>query len=222
MITLKKNCRLTFLASLLALSFGSVQAQGNTGSSASSPTGAPQNGAASQAAQNTQATTSQTDQTGSYPAITEGSASGTGVPRDNVGSSGVSGNQAAQQGAANQQGPNAAAVYMMVPVEVVTANAATQGGCWVKLYDAQNFGGESLTLVGPTSVKDMSGPFGINWDDRVESVQTGQKAILTVFDDDDFEERAAQFKPGQQVADVSKRMGFFDEFGSIKVDCLEN
>lgn len=219
MITLKKNCRLTFLASLLALAFGSVHAQGNTGSSASSATVAPQNGTASQATQGTQAPTSQTDQTGSSQTITEGSASGTSTPRGNVGGPG-GGNQTAQQGGGNQQGPNAAPVYMMVPVEVVTANAATQGGCWVKLYDTQNFGGESLTLVGPTSVKDMSGPFGINWDDRVESVQTGQKAMVTVFDDEEFEDRVAQFKPGQQVADVSKRMGFFDEFGSVRVDCL--
>jgi hypothetical protein len=220
MITLKKNCRLAFLAWLLALSFGSVPAQGNTGSAASSTTGAPQNGAASQPTLSTQATASQNGQTGSSEAIKEDSASGTGVPGGHVDSSGVSGNQAPQQGAANQQSPNAASVYMMVPAEVVTGNAPTQGGCWVKLYDAQNFGGESLTLAGPTSVKDMSGPFGINWDDRVKSVQTGQKAIVTVFDDEEFEDRVAQFKPGQQVADVSKRMGFFDEFGSVRVDCL--
>jgi hypothetical protein len=110
---------------------------------------------------------------------------------------------------------------MIVPPGVATAETPMERGCWVRLYDAENYAGESLTLSGPTTINDMSGPFGINWDDRVESLQTGPRAVLTVFDDDDFEDLVTQFKPGQQIPDVSRRMGFFDEFGSVRLDCQQ-
>jgi hypothetical protein len=207
MVTLKKNFRLTFLASLLALGFGGAHAQDSAGDLV-----APQTGSA-------QATTQSGVPGQSAQSLQQ---HGTNVQSGNAISSGAGANRQTQQATAAQQDPGAAVVYMMVPVEVATAGAPLQRGCWAKMYDAENYAGESLTLAGPTTINDMSGPFGINWDDRVESVQTGPQALLTVFDDEDFEEPVAQFKPGQQVADVSRRMGFFDEFGSIRLVCQRN
>lgn len=154
---------------------------------------------------------------------------GTGMSSDQAGQSGTSGQSgtAGTSGAGKGQGGQAAAgkgkgtptVFMLVPVEVAAADNSMKQGCWVRIYDRENFLGETLTLIGPTTLADMSGPFGLDWDDRVNSIETGPKAMVTVYDDPGYEEQVAQFKPGQKVADLSKRMGFFDEFASIRVNC---
>ena len=65
----------------------------------------------------------------------------------------------------------------------------------------------------------MSGPFGLNWDDKVDSIEVGPKASLTVFDNEQFKDQVAQFKPGQKVPNISKALGFFDEFASVRLSC---
>lgn len=118
--------------------------------------------------------------------------------------------------------PAAAVVYMLVPVDVAMKGSPMLSGCWARIYDRENFSGENLTLAGPISLADMTGPFGINWDDRVKSIETGPAATVTVYDNENYRDLVAQFKPGQRVTDVSKRMGFFDEFASVKVDCRKS
>lgn len=67
----------------------------------------------------------------------------------------------------------------------------------------------------------MSGPFELNWDDRVDSVEIGPGATLTVYDNQKFTDQVAQFKPGQKVPDISKPLGFFDEFASVSLTCAK-
>ncbi|MCC6070792.1 beta/gamma crystallin domain-containing protein [Massilia sp. GCM10020059] len=110
-------------------------------------------------------------------------------------------------------------VFMLVPVDVAAKQSATKGGCWAKIYDGENYMGDTLTLTGPISLADMTGPFGLNWDDKVNSVEVGSKATLTVFDNEAFRDQVAQFKSGQKVPDISKKLGFFDEFASVRLTC---
>ncbi len=142
-------------------------------------------------------------------------------------SSGASSSGASQSGKASQsassQSKNAGPVYLLVPVDVANNEPNMKNGCWARIYDQENYLGDTLTLAGPTALPDMdtNGFFGLNWDDRVDSVELGPKATLTVFDNENFTDRVAQFKAGQRVADVSKRMGFFDEFGSVRLECQQ-
>lgn len=116
-------------------------------------------------------------------------------------------------------GTAARPVFMLVPAETAGKDSPLKSGCWTRVYDGENFTGDSLTVVGPVSVSEMSGPYGLNWDDKVNSIEAGPKATVTVFDNAGFRDQVAQFKPGQKVPDVSKKLGFFDEFGSIRVAC---
>lgn len=110
-------------------------------------------------------------------------------------------------------------VFMLVPADMAAKQSAAKGGCWAKIYDGENYMGDTLTLTGPISLADMTGPFGLNWDDRVNSVEIGSKATLTVFDNEAFRDQVAQFKSGQKVPDISKKLGFFDEFASVRLTC---
>ncbi|QYF92360.1 peptidase inhibitor family I36 protein [Massilia sp. PAMC28688] len=109
-------------------------------------------------------------------------------------------------------------VYMMVPVEVANKEAA-KSGCWARIYSGANYSGDTMTLTGPLAIADMSGPYGLDWDDKVDSVVVGPKATLTVYDNESFRDQVAVFGPGRSVPDISKPLGFFDEFASVKLTC---
>lgn len=110
-------------------------------------------------------------------------------------------------------------VFMLVPVDLAAKESSTKGGCWAKIYDGENYMGDTITLAGPISLADMSGPYGLNWDDRVNSIEIGPKATLTVFDNEGFRDQVGQFKSGQKVPDITKKLGFFDEFASVRMTC---
>lgn len=151
---------------------------------------------------------------------------------NSAGSSG-SGNQAGSAGASSGQGEDKpkdggksqtvgkAPVYLLVPVDVAAKDNSMKNGCWAKIYSRENYLGDSLTVVGPSALPNMdqSGLFGLNWDDRVNSIELGPKATMTVFDNENFRDIVGQFKPGQKVPDIDTKTGFFEEFASVKIDC---
>lgn len=121
-------------------------------------------------------------------------------------------------------GANAGATPMLmvlVPIaQPSTAQAAMRDGCWAKLYTEEKYGGDSLTLVGPVDMPQMTGPFGVNWADQIESVQTGPRTTLTIYDDRNYRDRAATIRPGQEVPDLEdEKLGFFEDFRSMKIAC---
>jgi len=140
------------------------------------------------------------------------------------GSSGTSGDSAASSKSkpvARNEMAKPTAVFMLVPIEIANSESAKKEGCWAKVYDKENFMGDQLLVMGPNAIADMDqvGLFGQSWEDRVESVELGPKATLTVYDNENYKDMVKQFEPGQRIADVSKRTGFFDEFSSIKLEC---
>ena len=112
-------------------------------------------------------------------------------------------------------------VFMVVPTAVATKDNAMRRGCWARIHSGTNYSGDTLVLSGPLSIADMSGPFGLNWDDKVDSIELGPKANLTVFDNEQFQDPVGQFKPGQKVPNISKALGFFDEFASVRLNCAK-
>lgn len=94
-----------------------------------------------------------------------------------------------------------------------------KGGCWARIYDDRNFTGGALTLSGPLSMPNMLGPFGINWKNRVKSIELGKTAVVTVFDNVNFKQQIASLEAGKRIPDLSKKMGYFDDFSSLKLSC---
>ena len=110
-------------------------------------------------------------------------------------------------------------VIMMVPVEI-SDKAAMDKGCWVKLYDKKNFNGDNLLIVGPVNLPRMIGPFGVNWENKVRSLETGPNTNLTIFDNRDFKDEDKFIDPGKKIPNLSKAMGFFDDFRSMILSCI--
>ena len=110
-------------------------------------------------------------------------------------------------------------VIVMVPVQV-SENLAMDKGCWVKLYDKKNFEGDSLLLIGPINVAKMIDPFGSDWENKVRSLETGPKANLTIYDNRNFRDEDKFIDPDKRIPDLSKKMGFFDNFRSMMLSCI--
>lgn len=220
MNTLIHTCKVTLVATALSLTFAPVLAASD-GAQAQTNQQTSSSGASNAAG--TQGTSSPD---------TSSTSSGSSAATDSSGS--ASSGQSSQQGASSgkskstqsgsAKGKDAKApVYLLVPVDVAANDNAMKNGCWARLYSQENYGGDMLTLVGPTLLADMdtNSFFGLNWDDRVESVELGPKATMTVYDNENYRDQVAQFKPGQRIADVSKRVGLFDEFASVRIDCQQ-
>ncbi|MGH6610845.1 MAG: beta/gamma crystallin domain-containing protein [Burkholderiaceae bacterium] len=116
--------------------------------------------------------------------------------------------------------PATAPVIVLVPVSI--ANTDQFGnGCWARLYDSTDFKGNQLSLVGPVDMPDMTGHFGIEWGGSFDSIAVGPKATLTVYDAQNYKDKAQTFKAGQKVPDLDEKMGLFESIQSVKMSCTK-
>ena len=125
-----------------------------------------------------------------------------------------SGNKASSGATASADAP----VIVLVPVQVASRDSFSNG-CWARLYDGGNFRGNQLSLVGPVDMPNMRTAFGTDWSGEFDSIEVGPKATLTVYDNENYREKAATIKPGQRIADLDERMGFFQDISSVKIAC---
>lgn len=91
-------------------------------------------------------------------------------------------------------------------------------GCWVRFFDDKSYSGRSLTLIGPVEMPKMNIPGGlwINWSSAV----VGSNATVTTFDYEQFQNRTAVLRPGQQIPDLKDRkLGLFEDIHSVRIAC---
>lgn len=148
------------------------------------------------------------------------SASATGSAATGSAATGSAASGQGQKGGAANKAPET--VLMLVPIVIANKENSMKSGCWARIYSRANYMGDTMTLSGPIAIADMTGPFGLDWDDKVDSVEVGPKATLAVFDNEQFRDQVALFKPGQKVPDISKKLGFFDEFASVRLSCSKS
>lgn len=154
----------------------------------------------------------------STPGQPANSATGVDVPKETAGPTAKANANNDARGK-QKAGVNPPAALILIPLNAPEQNQWKKKGCWAKFFDDQNYKGDNLTLLGPVDMADMTGPFGIDWKGKISSVETGPKARVMVYDNENFKDLVATFKPGQKSPDVSKKMGFFDEFSSVKIVC---
>jgi hypothetical protein len=131
------------------------------------------------------------------------------------GAQGTAGNKGTQRAAANQK---PAAAIVLVPIAIATTETFGDG-CWVRLYDDQNFTGNELSLIGPMDMANMRTAFGRDWSGEFDSVAVGPKATVMVYDNENYGQRVAKFQPNQRIRDLDEKMGFFEDIRSLKIAC---
>ena len=107
----------------------------------------------------------------------------------------------------------------VVLVPVLVAEKQDLGECWAKLYTDKNFHGDQLSLVGPVDMPNMRTPFGRDWSGEFESIAVAPKATVTIYDNENYAQKAATFKAGQRVPKLDSKLGFFEQVHSVKIAC---
>ncbi len=121
-----------------------------------------------------------------------------------------------------KEGERIAEVPVKIIVPMQASNVlATDKDCWTRLYDKKNYQGDSFLLKGPIDLAQMIGPFGINWENKVLSIETGPKSNLTIFNNRDFKGENKVIDPNIKIPDLSRKAGFFDDFQSMKLNCIQ-
>lgn len=126
--------------------------------------------------------------------------------------------RAGQGAAAGASGEQGSAAVVLVPF--VVAQAPDFGeGCWARLYDGQNYEGNQLTVLGPGNMPNLRTGFGRDWSGSFDSLHVGPKATLTVYDNEDYAQRVATYKPNQRIADLGETRDFFEDIRSLRISC---
>lgn len=128
--------------------------------------------------------------------------------------------QQTQKSAAGQEakkGGDKAPVVVLMPVAIYPRGEEIAKGCWVRLYEGNNFEGRQLTVIGPAelpNVEENVAVFGF------DSAIVGPKAKVTTYDGENYEDRTATLEPGKKYPDLGDtKLGLFEDIESMHVKC---
>ena len=113
----------------------------------------------------------------------------------------------------NQPAP----MIMLVPVEI--SAPAMKSGCWAQFFDERNFKGDMFTIAGPIQLQSTDNASGRQVRRNLDSLMTGPKATLTVYEHALFKDKAVTFPPNSREAGLIKKLGFSGRIESLKLDC---
>jgi len=105
---------------------------------------------------------------------------------------------------------------LIVPLQVAS-NEGLNSGCWTRIYENPNFGGNVLTLVGPLDVATLEGTVAQDWN-GADSIVTGPSARVMAYDETDFRDRLLTVEPGMSTAEMTRP---FEKIESVKVTCRQ-
>jgi hypothetical protein len=108
-------------------------------------------------------------------------------------------------------------VIVQVPIEVSTP--ALESGCWVQFYSDRNFKGEVATLVGPASLESADKMSGKQLKRHIDSLVTGSKATLRVYEHSMFKDRSTVFGPNSREAGLITKLGIGGDIQSLQLEC---
>ncbi|MFL6717138.1 MAG: hypothetical protein ACJ8G3_12345 [Burkholderiaceae bacterium] len=96
-----------------------------------------------------------------------------------------------------------------------------QAGCWVRLMDNVDKmkGNEYMTILGSKYMPDLKTASGEDWARKMDGINIGPDALVTVFGEPGYSGRGVILRPNQVVQDFHKDLGFVNAIESMKVDC---
>jgi len=110
-------------------------------------------------------------------------------------------------------------LIIIAPAEVRTDPTLARG-CWVRLFPRPGFKGiDDLTIAGPIALPSLHTPAGVDWKHRTESLLVGPRATVTVFENQDYRDKAATLKPGTQEPSLRGELKFTQSIDSLKISC---
>ena len=102
-----------------------------------------------------------------------------------------------------------------------TSGAVEQmrGGCWASFYDERNFGGDSLTLVGPVELQTLDRGSARQLKRDIKSIVTGPRTTLVLYEKQFLSARSVGFQPGSREGGLVEKLGFGGRVESMRLTC---
>jgi hypothetical protein len=110
----------------------------------------------------------------------------------------------------------------VVTILVVTtdvSDAAMKSGCWAQFFPERNFKGDMFTLIGPIELQTTDRGSGRQLRRKLDSLITGPKATLTVYEHKLFKDKTVTFPPNSKEGGLIKKLGFTGQIESLKLEC---
>lgn len=114
-------------------------------------------------------------------------------------------------------------------------------GCWVDFFDEPDFSGPRVRIEGPTELPNLHALEGADWDDRIDSLEVGPGAEVTLYMNEGFQVpetpinhphaikqwggRKDNYLPGVKPFSAGHKIhhlgeyGLHDQVSSLKVIC---
>lgn len=108
-------------------------------------------------------------------------------------------------------------VIVQVPVELTSPGL--ESGCWAQFYTDRNFKGDVATLTGPASLDSADKMTGKQLKKQIDSLVTGPKATLRVYEHSMFKDRSMAFGPNSREAGLITKLGIGGDIQSLQLDC---
>ncbi len=108
-------------------------------------------------------------------------------------------------------------VIVQVPIRVSTP--ALESGCWVQFYSERDFKGDVATLEGPTSIESADQMTGKALKKHIDSLVTGSKATLRVYEHSMFKDRSMAFGPNSREGGLITKLGIGGDIQSLQLEC---
>ncbi len=106
-----------------------------------------------------------------------------------------------------------------VPAETSVAYNAENGkpGCWVEIYEREDFQGRSARLAGPLELASLNLADLGDWTERINSIRVGPMAEVELYGDLKFEDRRQIYPSGREIASLEKDADFGGEAASMRI-----
>ncbi len=108
-------------------------------------------------------------------------------------------------------------VVVQVPVQLTTPGL--EAGCWAQLYPDRNFAGDPATLVGPLSLETADQVAAKQLKRDIDSLVTGPKATLRVYEHALFKDRSVSFGPNSRQSGLLTKLGPGGRIESLQLEC---
>ncbi len=108
-------------------------------------------------------------------------------------------------------------VVMVIPVQL--SDPALQSGCWAQMYDERNFSGNFITLAGSGEIQSADKGSGKELKRHIDSLVTGPKATLRVYEHAMFKDRMVSFGPNSRERGLITKLGFGGNIQSLQLEC---
>lgn len=108
-------------------------------------------------------------------------------------------------------------VIVQVPVQISTPEL--ESGCWAQFYGERNFKGDVATLVGPVSLDSADKMNGRQLKKEIDSLVTGPKATLRVYEHAMFKDRSIAFGPNSREGGLITKLGIGGQIQSLQLEC---